>query len=191
MITFDQFRVSEDSKRILIDVHVSEVPYADGILISKVTLCTDEQLTSPHPTTYGEDYIYQYVPEVPQEEVHLEIDANDTNEKFNKQNFSSNLFYLFIEWTGEPAEVPPCGADTNPELAVTYDTVAINHSAMGYTKQLVNTCEIPMGFMDFIFQKNALDISLKTCHYESALTFWKLLTDNKAVSNAKRCGCHG
>ena len=59
MIIFDQLRISDDGKSMFINAHVNKAPYFDNVSISKITICTEDQIVEAHPWAYGDDFIYQ------------------------------------------------------------------------------------------------------------------------------------
>ena len=63
----------------------------------------------------------------------------------------------------------------------------------GYTKEIANTCEIPMGFIDMILQLEAVKASIETENYASANKFYHRLINTKSSVGASHinCGCHG
>ena len=59
MVLFDQLRISDDGKRLYVDVHVNKASYFDNLTLKKVTICTEEQVSELNPKMYGEKFIYQ------------------------------------------------------------------------------------------------------------------------------------
>lgn len=194
MVIFDQLRVSDDGKTLFLDVHVNRATYFSNVYISKVTICTEDQIVETDPLYYGDDYIYQNTYDEGTRDVHLVLDSNSFNEKFSKSNLSSNMFFVYIECAGVPASDTPCRLDELNTLAVTFDYGVLFNQAMVYTKELANKCEIPSQFIDFILNVEALKLAIETEHFVPAIKRWKWLMDitDKGVAVVyKRCGCHG
>ena len=105
------------------------------------------------------------------------------------------MFFVYIECDGTPASDTPCRLDEMTTLGVTFDYGTIYNPAMGYTRELVNTCEMPQNFIDFILNVNALKMSIETEHYVPAIGYWQWLMNNifgKTIDyGLKPCGCHG
>ena len=59
MVVFDQLRISDDGQAMFLDAHVNKASYFDDVYISKVTICTEAQVSETNPLSYGDDYIYQ------------------------------------------------------------------------------------------------------------------------------------
>lgn len=193
-VVIDQLRVSDNGKTLFLDVHVNKASYFNNVYISKVTICTEDQITETSPLSYGDDFIYQSQYDEGTREIHLVLDSNTFNEKFTKKTLSSNMFFAYIECAGTPDPCTPCRLDEPVTLAVTFDYGILFNQAMVYTKELANSCEIPAQFIDFILNVEALKLAIETEHYVPAIKRWKWLMDitDKGVATVyKRCGCHG
>ena len=193
-VIVDQLRISDDGQTLFLDAHINKASYFDDLYISKVTICTEDQITETSPLSYGDGFVYQATFDSGTREVHLVLNSNTLNEKFTKKNLSSNMFFAYIEWGGTPASDTPCVLDENVTLAVTFDYGVLFNQAMVYTKELANTCEVPVQFIDFILNVEALKLAIETEHYVPAVKRWKWLmdiTDRGIAAVYKRCGCHG
>ena len=194
-IIFDQLRISDDGKRIYINLHVNNASYFDNIYLDSITIMTQDQVSEAAPEMVTEDFVYQYTFEGEQRQADMVLVPTDFNEQFTKSNFSSDLFFIYIKVKGTPDECTPCRLDEETTLGVTFDETQLYQIVMGYTKELLKDCSINQGFTDFILQWNAFKASIETEHYVSAIKFWKMLFDNKSsswtVNNNKSCGCHG
>lgn len=198
MVTIDQLRISEDGKTLYLDAHVSEAKYFDNVYLDKITILTEDQISELDPLSYGDDYVYQGDVETISsstnvKEIHLVLCTLDFNEKFCKKTFSDNMFFVYISCKGTPAYDTPCGMDEMTTLAVVLDYKLIFDNAMCYTKEFANTCDIPMSFIDFILNYEALKISISTGHYLSAIERFRWMKSNgcaggKAIT-ARGCGC--
>lgn len=136
--------------------------------------------------------VYSVMPESNLKEVHLVLSANSLNENFTECDLSKHMFFVYIECTGTPSSDTPCTLDETA-VGVTFDYGVIFNQAMGYTRELSDSCNIPSNFIDFILNTDALKISLETEHYIPAINFWKRLLGMKGsvTSTTKPCGCHG
>jgi hypothetical protein len=63
-------------------------------------------------------------------------------------------------------------------------------NVLGYTKGIVDSCDIPKEFIDFIILWNGFKAAIETEHYLAAISFWKKLQGDKEIVN-HQCGCHG
>ena len=83
----------------------------------------------------------------------------------------------------------PCWAQVVDTAAI-YNKETLLSKGMQYLKTLGSTCNISREFIDFILKKHALDLSISTCNYGSAIKYWKMLTMTKGPT-IKGCGCDG
>jgi hypothetical protein len=87
---------------------------------------------------------------------------------------------------------PPCRLDELTTLGVTFDENLLHQKVLGYTKELVDSCNIPRGFIDLILLWQAFKSSIETEHYIQAIDFWKkLFKSSNSIGTYNRCGCHG
>lgn len=83
----------------------------------------------------------------------------------------------------------PCGKDVVNATAI-YDERVLLEKGLNYLKALGDTCNISREFIDFILKKQALDMAIKTCNFNMAIKYWKMLTMVKG-NTLKGCGCNG
>ena len=120
-------------------------------------------------------------------EVHLVVDKNDI-----KADLSKDMLYVYFHVTGTPSSNTPCRLDEAYTLGVTFNEVAIYNRMMGYTKEIMNTCEVPRGFIDMILQLEAIKAAIETENYASANKFYNRLINTKFSNTSSiNCGCHG
>lgn len=217
-VVIEQLRISDNGQRLYIDAHVNKASYFDNLNLSKITICTEDQVSEAHPDTYGEKYIWQgtiehLVSDDNYREVHLMLTKSDfdeaflngeqsipdatkpvANEEFKNTDLSKNMFFVYFETEGTPDPCTPCDMD-GMVLGVTFDYGALYNPAMNYTRQLADDCNIPSEFIDYILNVDALKLSLETEHYIPAIEYWKRLIGSGSTAypyrSTKTCGCHG
>lgn len=189
MVIIEQLRISDDGQTLYLNARVNEASYFDNVYISKVTICTEEQVSELHPESYGEDFVFQDT--FNDRSISLVLCSSTLNEKFTKTDLSHNMFFVYIECDGTPAPDTPCLLDC-PALGVTFDYGVLYNQAMNYTAELADTCDINKSFIDFILNMEALKMSLETEHYIPAIKYWKRLL-GVSSNNLERntCNCHG
>lgn len=193
MVIFDQLRISDDGYTLYIDAHVNKASYFDNIFISKITICTEDQVHETDPLEYFDKFIYQQDFQGEDlKELHLVLNSNSFNEVFKGKDLSHNMFFVYIECGGTPDPCTPCRLDELTTLGVTFDYGRLFNIAMNYTRELTKTCNIPDKFIDFILNFEGLKLSIETEHYIPAINYWNVLTSgaNYGVTT-KPCGCHG
>ena len=194
-VIFDQLRISDDGKRMYINLHVNGADYFDNIYLDSLTIMTADKISETNPHEPTADFVYKKVFEGNQKQADLVLLTTDLNETFNKSNFSSDLFFVFVKVKGVPDPCTPCRLDEEITLGVTFDENLLYQRVMGYTKELAQDCTVPVGFADFILQWNAFKAAVETEHYIPAIKFWRLLfeegNDMPVTFVPKPCGCHG
>jgi hypothetical protein len=195
MIIFDQLRISDDGKRMYINVHVNNADYFENICLDSITIMTQDQVSETAPEMVTDDYIYKITFDDNQRQADLVLTPHDCNEKFVKSSFSKDLFFVYVKCKEAPlVGCPPCRLDELTTLGVTFDENMLYQAAMGYTKDLLKDCSVPQGFTDFILLWNAFKSSIETEHYVPAIKFWKMLFQEGSYNApviTKNCGCHG
>ena len=204
MILFDQLRISDDGKRMYINIHVNTANYFDNIYIDSITIMTADKVSEMNPQDPTSDYIYKKVVEGNQKELSLVLTAEDfirTWEQdtqammFKTGDMSKNLFFVYVKAKGTPDACTPCGMDEEVTLDVTFDTNMLHKIIMDYTRELADNCSVPVGFANFILLWNALKSAIATGHYIPAIKFWNMMINggnqNIHKKPIKNCGCHG
>ena len=59
MVLFDQLRISDDGKRMYINLHVNKADYFDGIYLDEMVIVPADKVLETSPALPSEDYIYK------------------------------------------------------------------------------------------------------------------------------------
>lgn len=196
MIIYDQLRLSDDGKRMYINAHVNAASFFDDIYIDSITITTADKVSETNPEAPTEDYIYYKEFDEGVKEFSMVLQPTDFNEKYLKSTFSNDLFFVYVKIKGTPDECTPCRLDEEITLGVTFDENLLYQKVMQFTKDLANTCQMPVGFMDFILLWNSFKASIETEHYVPAIKYYNMLFDKSqgtalTYGRTKTCGCHG
>lgn len=194
-VIFDQLRISDDGKKMYINLHVNKAGYFDDIYLDSITIMNADKVSETNPNMPTSDYIYNKVFEDNQKEADLVLLPSDFNEYFAKSDFSRDLFFVFVKIKGVPSECTPCRLDEEVTLGVTFDDNLLYQKVMQFTKDLADTCTISRGFIDMILLWNGFKAAVNTEHYLPAIDFWKKMFYGhhgiNGLSSSKPCGCHG
>lgn len=199
-VIIDQLRISDDVRRMYINVHVNKAEYFDDIYLDSITIMTADKVSETEPYAPTSDYIYKKVFGNSVKEADLVLTADDflkiweENPKampFKQADMARTLFFVYIKVKGVPGECTPCRLDEEITLGVTFDENLLYQKVMGFTKALADDCQVPVGFTDFILLWNAFKASVETEHYIPAIRYFNILFDNVVTVNSKGCGCHG
>lgn len=204
MIIFDQLRISDAGDKMYINAHVNDADYFKNVYIESVTIMTSEKVSETTPEAPTSNYIYKKTFDGSSKDVDLVLTALDftrtweTTPKamaFKEGDISNTLFFVYIKCTGTPGACTPCRLDEETTLGVTFDENILYQRVMDYTKELGNSCTIPLGYIDFILLWYAFKSAIETEHYIEAIKFYNILfgTVNSEGHRSviKSCGCHG
>lgn len=59
MVVYDQLRISDDGQRLYLDAHVNQAEQFADVYISKVTVCTENEVSKLYPEQVPSKFIYQ------------------------------------------------------------------------------------------------------------------------------------
>ena len=195
MIIFDQLRISDDGNRMYINIHVNRADYFKDRYLDYMVIKTANQVseTEISPSTSDGENVYIYTFGGNQKEADIVLQPSEFNENFIKNNFSSDLFFVYIvckEVKANPCT--PCPLADLTTLGTTFDETLLYQKVMQSTRELNQDCEIPQNFIDLILLWWGFKAAIETEHYIPAINFWKRLFGGKNIKGTpKGCGCHG
>lgn len=204
MIIFDQLRISDDGERMYINVHVNKADYFKNVYIDSITIMTSDKVSESAPSIPTSEYVYSQKIEGNTKELNLVLTASDFLKTwktdpsamlFKHGDMCNTLFFVYIKCKGIPKADTPCQLDEEVTLGVTFWENLLYRQVMAYTKSLLDKCNVPIEFTDFILKWNAFKASVETEHYVSAIKFFNMLfgdiTSVTADRTIRRCGCYG
>ena len=195
MVVFDRLKISDDGKTMYIDVHVNEASYYDNLTLSKIKVVTSDNISvsDPYTAPSDADKISKTITfDEGIRKASITLTPAEMDVTFTRSDFSSDLFFIYVETDGEPSSDTPCGQDYSTTLGITFNNRLMHDRVIGYSKQLADTCDIPDDFINFILRYNAFLSGLKTGNFVEALKYFNnLFSGVTTVSKPKGCGCHG
>ena len=208
MIIFDQLRISDDGKRMYINVHVNTAKYFEDVYLKSITIMTADKVLESDPGCPTEDYVYKGEFKKDSEgkwpkEAALVLNKGSFDEAFNNINsegavkdstkpyakisfegkdLSGDLFFVYVETQGSTSgdSCLPCRFDEKTTVGVTFDENLLYQRVMDFTRELADDCIIPQGFTDFILLWNAFKASIETEHFKPAIDYYNMLFGNTA-----------
>lgn len=177
MMIFNELRISQEGKHLIIDVQVDALRYYDNVYID--TIIIDTQKT--------------YSPLGPSSKPLFTIDCGHVKHYRNFidiDSVSDNIFFVYVLSSGEPADDTPCDMDSSMILGVTYNKYPIYQQVIKMLNS-IEGCEPPRDLIDYILQQKAFDISLKTGNYTKAIEYWNIFFSDTEKTINSNCGCHG
>lgn len=176
MVKFNELRISKDEKYLIIDVQILNDPIYKNTYIDAIYVDTQKTFVNTGPSNKcltccvfenNEKHVIKYI----------DIDS-----------ISDNLFFIWVTTKGEVLEDAPCTTKRKLNLGVTYNMYLMYNNIMKYVNTL-DTCNPNKDFIDFILQKEAFELALKTEHYCKAIEFWNKFYKNQYNKDIKSCSC--
>lgn len=198
MIIFDQLRISDDGKRMYINLHVNSADYFDDVYLKSITIVTADTVLEAYgdgidPMTVSSDYIYHYDFDSNLKEAAFVLNSGSfdaaftgvgttatASKAFSGTTLSNTLFCVYVECELADGTTmdscTPCTLDETLTLGVVFDDNVLYQRVMNYTKELIDNCGNPSkAFIDFILLWNAFKASVETEHFIDAVTFYNML----------------
>lgn len=196
MITFNELRITPDSKSLIIDVSVKDYEYYKNITIDSIIIDTQETylVSGPSSTpilTYSIDStqdnsLYTVHKSLDNKNIRLQLTNKDLQDKL-----STSLLFVYVVVRGIHSPATPCGMDNTITLGTVVDLFPIYCKTISYLKELNSSCSIPKNLIDMILRLKALELSLKTGNYIQAIEYWNKYFINISTNiNSTSCGCN-
>lgn len=170
MIKYNNITIEGDYLNI--DFQFEDKPQYESLSITGVRVDT--------PITYGTDSPYYF---------YDEDDVTIYKNKLFIPDVKKDLLIITPQIMGLET-IPsnsPCGIDIINSTAV-YNKTILDNIGIKYINELNNSCNVPVGFIDFILKQKALDLSISTNNLNNAIKYWDNIINNNTITN---CGCNG
>lgn len=214
MLQFKELQFSKDLKNLIIDVAVKNSEYYDKINIDSIVIDNQDTYINNGPSsnplytyhTKEKQYIKVFsLPDCPCNNIKEEEDKKDcfiedtTCRKhvrlelplstLNIQN--TDILFVYAIATGVPSSNTPCGLDNNKILGTVINLKNIYTKAISYLREIecIDNCRLPKGFINFILEFKALELSIKTGNYLQAIKYWKKFFTKVKINS--KCSCYG
>lgn len=186
MVVIEQLRVAPDGQKLFIDAHINKASYFDNLKLDSISIDTQDTVLQTFDGPSNKAVFVYDIQDT--KETHLVIDKSEIN-----ADLSKDMLYVYFHVTGTPSSDTPCRLDESYTLGVTFNEGVIYNRMMGYTKEIMNTCEVPKGFIDMILQLEAIKTAIETENYVSANKFYNRLMNTKSSKGTSNisCGCYG
>lgn len=193
MMHFNELRVSQDNRFLIIDVSVDESSYFDTVSLDSIVIDTQDTYVANGPSstpiyTYkvGEDYQQVYSSpdnsqiltsdlepvlvnnELESRRVRLSLDATALGVQLN-----NTMFFVYVISTGTPSSDAPTSTIDPMIMGTVVNLYQFYQKSIYYLKKVNNDCEVPKCFIDFILRCKALELCIKTGNYTEAIKYWK------------------
>ena len=205
MVTFNELRISEDRKCLIVDCEVENVDVYSDMYIKAIYLEYYKNATAAAMPSERAFLMYQNSTEDPTvkgKRLKLSADFLPVT-GFGISTFEDGLFYAIVICDGTlPASVTsmPCGYDDTTKIGAIVDWKSFYEKGMQFVGALYGGCsggkfcEAPESFEDFLILWNALKLAISTCNWDLVNELWdrflRAPLGSNGVSVVKGgCGC--
>ena len=216
MLHFNELKISQDNKFLIIDVSVDHQDYFKDVLLDSIIIDTNETYAHNGPSnnpiftytvenmydlTYSlsdtcncnpimistdESYCFTYGTQK-LKNVRLELNIQDLNVSPCK-----TMFFVYVKSKGTVSVDTPCGFYEDQIIGTVVNLQAIYSKTMLYIKQIERNCDIPKDFIDMILKLRSIELCIKTGNYIQAIKYWnKFFLNLDCDSLSYNCNCYG
>lgn len=204
MLHFNELRITQDGKYLIIDVSVDESSYFDTVSLDSIVIDTQDTYIANGPSstpiyTYrvGENYSQVYSSpdnsqvltadlepvlvnnELESRRVRLNLDATALGVQLN-----NTMFFVYVISTGTPSSDAPTSTIDPMIMGTVVNLYQFYQKSIYYLKKVSSDCEVPKCFIDFVLRYKALELCIKTGNYTEAIKYWKkFFISNKPLFN--------
>lgn len=191
MLQWNELRITEDSKHLIIDVQVQNLDYYKNVHLQSLYMNVYKESSdyvAPIPDSKS-ILLWQYEPPqgVTEEEEHK---PKHIRKFIDIEGLSENLFFVYAIAEGEPTEDTPCGCKDHVLMGVVYNNQDLYRNSINAISA-TNTCTPNQELIDYILNVKLFEFSLKAGNYRAAIDFWNTTFKNNNKTFKKSCGCHG
>lgn len=217
MIHFNELRITQDGKYLIIDASVDNQDFFDDVLLDSVVIDTQDTYVVNGPSskpiytfkvkdaydlTYSmpeqcncnpvrveedESYCFTYGTQQ-MRNIRLTLTAKDLGLNI----LNDTMFFVYVLSSGTPSVDAPCGT-TNPMImGVVTNLYSFFQNMMKYVKEIERNCKIPKEFIDYSLRIKALELCIRTGNYPQAIKYWnKFFKGKMGKPITSNCGCYG
>lgn len=212
MIKFNELRITDDGKYLLIDAEVIDTE--PNIRINNVLIDTQDTYKAGAPsnnTVYSQDYndvylnyvcgkieepdgaiiyedntkdvkLYSTKGDTTINKVQYKFSVKDLNSKFTDGDFNHCMLFVYVQVKGYPSESTPCSDDREYILGTVVNLQSMYDIIMSDVREIDDKCRLPMNFINKMLAYNAIDLSIKTGNYPLAIKYWNKVFRNNTTS---------
>ena len=190
MVRFNELRIDENSKKLIIDISVRILPYYKDVYLESIIIDTQDTFIDSFPSSKA---VYSKK---------IDVDGGG-NESFIKDyrielsnadilpSFNNNLFFVYIKTKGNPTANTPCGLDEEITVGVVFNECLIYNKLLSHIREIGERCTIPQNFINDYLQYEAFCIAINSGHFVEGIKYYKKFIQNNMVrfNKLKGCGC--
>jgi len=200
MVLFNELRITEDRKCLIVDCEVDRVDLYSNMYIDSIYI--EYYKNSPVSGMPSDKAYILYENSSSDNTVKSVIRSMDIaalkSSDMGIDSFRDGLFYVIVKCDGELGTVPsgmPCGYDNVTDIAVILDWKSFYERGMNFVSSMFNNCgdkcAVPAGFEQFVLLWNALKLAISVCDWDAVNMLWDNIigTGGYGQTNALVFGC--
>lgn len=187
MIQFNELKISDDSKDLIINTQVKNLSYYTDVYLDTIKIDTQDTFIESGPSSKA---VYTYTAPDNTKSVSLDLTSSDI-----LPSLDTNMFFVWVTVKGTPSADTPCRMDTVSTLGVVVSLYPIYRGLLNYMGEVERDCEVPKNFINLILRYEAFRLALRTGNYTEAIKFWNRYFGKRMnilnYSTVYGCNCHG
>lgn len=202
MIQFNELRITQDGKNLIIDAQVQDISYYTDVYIDSIIIDSQNTVVSSGASSsplfkYTYDattastlgYVTSLTFGGKLKGIRMTIPYNSLGET---SNLDKDLLFVYVTINGTHSSDTPCNMDLTYELGIVYNTYPFYLRGMNFIKELNSSCELPKQLVDYMLRQKVLETCIQVGDYTKAGEYWKkFFTGDYQVINLKTCSCNG
>ena len=202
MVVFNELRLSDDKKKLIIDCGIEGLNVYDGLYINTIYLEYYKNIQDSLTPSDKAILVYDHDEDGRDEQLlRICVSEDSLTSDFGTKKFEAGLFYVIVQCDGPSSALAnlgtlSCGFDNTTDIGVVLDWKLLFDFGMQYIFKLGTSCEFDCsdttGFDSFSILWNAIKLAVSTCDYDVLETLWdkfiRIAINNK-VSVASGCRC--
>lgn len=201
MIQFNELRITQDGKNLIIDAQVQNISYYTDVYIDSIIIDSQNTFVSSGASSSP---LFKYTYDATTAStlgyvtltsggklkgIRMTIPYNSLGET---SNLDKDLLFVYVTIIGTPSSNTPCNMDLTYELGIVYNTYPFYLRGMNFIKELNSSCELPKQLIDYMLRQKVLETCIQVGDYTKAVEYWKkFFTGDYQVINLKTCSCNG
>ena len=201
MIQFNELRITQDGKNLIIDAQVQDISYYTDVYIDSIIIDSQNTFVSSGASSSP---LFKYTYDATTAStlgyvtltsggklkgIRMTIPYNSLGET---SNLDKDLLFVYVTIIGTPSSNTPCNMDLTYELGIVYNTYPFYLRGMNFIKELNSSCELPKQLIDYMLRQKVLETCIQVGDYTKAVEYWKkFFTGDYQVINLKTCSCNG
>ena len=202
MIVFNELRLSEDKKNLIVSCGIEDLNIYDGLYIDTVYLEYYKNMQSSGSPSEKAILLYDHG-ETGMDEQALQIcfDESLITENFGTTKFEGGVFYVIVRCDGPASALAnlgtmACGFDNTVDIGVVVDWQMLYAVGMQHIAKLSTSCDFDCadstGFSSFSILWNAIKLAISTCDYNVLEKLWDKfirISVKNGIRISSGCGC--